>query len=139
MRRHEADGPRFSAHERKASRRYLLEVTPGLVLMLGSVALLLQLPDETSGPVVRTVAAVAAMGGAGWVVFAVWRHLRRAAEYEKRALLMTFSVSFAATTLTAFGFGLAALVGAHVEASEWLILSAGLMTWCIAGVVTTRR
>ncbi|KYJ97844.1 hypothetical protein M4D51_05855 [Microbacterium sp. p3-SID338] len=139
MNRRDVDDSRFSAHERKASRRYLLEMIPGLALMLGSLAVLMQAPSETSDAVLQTVAAVVAMGGAGWVVVAVWRHLRRAAEYEKRALLVTFSVSFAATTLTAFGFGLASLVGAQVAASEWLILSAGLMTWCIAGVVTTRR
>mgnify|MGYP001760100154 CR=1 FL=1 len=133
------DNPRYSKHERQTSRRYLLEVVPGLVVMLGSMLLLTQVSDLKGDPVLRTLAAWAAVAGAGWIVIAVWRHLRRAAEYETRALLVTLSISFATTTLTAFGLGLASLVGARVDASEWLVLAVGLMTWCIAGVVTTKR
>lgn len=122
----------FTAHERRATVRYLVEFGIGMALFL---ILFLMLPQwwvaqpGTPEHLVQTLVPALPLL---WLVVALWRHYRRADEMQREVFLRSFSFGFAVTTMSTVIVGLMRGSGIELNGGEWIIFVAGMTAWGVA-------
>lgn len=128
-----------SRHERRQTRRYLMEAAPALVVALTPVVALAAQGTRGFPPPVPLLLVAVAILGALWFLLAVVRHLRRADEYEQQRLRATFSWAFGAAMLAAFVLAVLGLAGVLIDHADLIIFAVGMTGWLLAGALMGRR
>lgn len=75
------------------------------------------------------------------VVRAVWRHVARIDDYQRALLLASLAGGFAVAMITAFTVGMLGTAGLAISAATaaWVVFSAGMAGWAVAGIFVGRR
>ena len=134
------DSPRRSTGDRARTRAYLREFLPGILgFGLALTAVVAWGDLDGAGPW-RYLWAVLPVLPLLCVVRAVVRHLGRADEYARLVLLRGLAGGFVVAMLTALTVGFLELAGLRLDhgGASWVIYSAGMVGWVVAGAVASR-
>lgn len=74
-----------------------------------------------------------------WTVRAVMRHVRRIDDYQQVLLLHALAVGFAIAMLASLTVGFLGVAGLPMQGAGWVIYSAGMLGWLVAGLRARRR
>lgn len=125
--------------EKAQAKRYIVEVLPPIALALVPTILLLSPFAGNINQATLWLLVGLAFLGSLLFVFTLVKHARRADEYQRRGLVISYSAGFAASMLTAFGIMLSELAGWKVPLSSLVVLVAGMTAWLVVAVVQGRR
>lgn len=74
-----------------------------------------------------------------WTVRAVLRHVRRIDDYQQLLLLNGLAVGFAIAMIASLTVGFLGIAGLPMQGAGWVIYSAGMLGWLVAGLLARRR
>ncbi len=74
-----------------------------------------------------------------WTVRAMLRHLRRVDDYQQLLLLHGLAVGFAIALIASLTVGFLGVAGLPTQWAGWVIYSAGMLGWVVAGLLARRR
>lgn len=74
-----------------------------------------------------------------WTVRAVLRHVRRIDDYQQLLLLHGLAVGFAIAMIASLTVGFLGIAGLPMHGAGWVIYSAGMLGWLVAGLLARRR
>jgi len=134
------DSPRRSTGDRARTRAYLREFLPGILGFGLTLTAVVAWGDLDGAGPWRYLWAVLPVLPLLWVVRAVVRHLGRADEYARLVLLRGLAGGFVVAMLTALTVGFLELAGLRLDhgGAGWVIYSAGMVGWVVAGAVASR-
>jgi len=74
-----------------------------------------------------------------WTVRAVLRHVRRIDDYQQLLLLNGLAAGFAIAMIASLTVGFLGIAGLPMQGAGWVIYSAGMLGWLVAGLLARRR
>ncbi|MFC0169997.1 hypothetical protein ACFFKC_18145 [Pseudoduganella danionis] len=124
--------PRFSAHERKHSQRYLRELGSSIAIYV-----LLLLPSLIYGPdmaagAAKTAVLTAPMLGFFLMIWAIARQVQRMDEYQRRLTMESLSLAAAITAAITFTYGFLEIAG-YPRLSMFVVWGIMGSAWAIMG------
>jgi len=134
------DSPRWSTGDWVRARAYLREFVPGILGYGLLLAAVIAWGGLDGGSPWRFLWAVLPVLPMLWVVRAVVRHLGRVDEYARLVLLRGLAGGFVVAMLAALTVGFLELAGLRLGhgGAGWVIYSAGMAGWVVAGAVASR-
>lgn len=133
------NSPAPAQRDRAATRRYVLEFFPAVILyliLLFGVSAVVDLKGSNPwNPLLALLPLIPVV----WMMVAAIRHYRRSDEYQRGLILRALACGFLAAMLTAVAVALLGTSSVSVAGGEWWIFGAGMATWGVASVVVVRR
>jgi len=128
-----------SAGDRARTQAYHREFWPsiiGYVAVLTAVLIWGGLDGDSPS---RFLWALLPVVPALWTVRAVLRHVRRIDDYQQLLLLHGLAVGFAIAMIASLTVGFLGIAGLPMQGGGWVIYSAGMLGWLVAGLLARRR
>ena len=133
------DSSRSSSGDRARARAYQRDFWPGMT-GYGVVLTVVLLWGGLDGPSPwRFLWAVLPVIPALWIVRAVVRHVHRVDDYQRLLLVQSLGVGFAIAMIAAVTAGFLGIAGLPMRSVGWIIYSAGMLGWVVAGRVLPTR
>ena len=120
---------RYTATEQSHGKRYMLEISTGIV---GFLVLFLGLPlamPANPDTAISLLVAVLPILPLFWVVIAIARHVGRVDEMQRALMLRSFAWGFGASILASLALLLLSRAGISVEYSAIAVFIAGMTGW----------
>ncbi|MCW4458810.1 hypothetical protein [Microbacterium sp. MPKO10] len=125
--------------DRAVTRRYLLELAPGIVGFLALFLAITTWGDLESGKPWNFILAVSPIVPILWMIVAVVRHVRRIDEFQQILILQSFALGFGVAMLTALAIALIGMTGIVVIGTEWYVFILGMTAWLTGSIWANRR
>lgn len=128
--------------ERAAIRRYAIEMAVAVIALLALLLVPLAALAPDAGPVLRVTWALLPIVPVLGIVAAVARYVNRVDELQRRVVLESLSVGFAAAMLAALTCAFIRSAGLDVGEVEWTVFLGGMLTFGVTVAIrswTTTR
>jgi hypothetical protein len=131
---HKIDGEQRSGHERKARRRYMLEMLASMALYSALLAASIVYVRPMAAGLPKTMLLMSPMLGFLLMIWAVARHVRRMDEYVRTVLLENIALAAAITAGLTFSYGFLETAGYPMVSMfhVWVALCACFGLVCLA-------
>lgn len=125
--------------ERRASRRYMLEIAAGAVGFLVTFLFLPELFPTEPGSPAAVVVALVPLVPVVWIAIALIRHVRRVDELQRGVIVLSLAIGFGAAMLISLAVVFLSTAGVVVPQPEWWVFLGGMAVWGVSiGVVSFR-
>jgi hypothetical protein len=125
--------------ERSVNRSYHIEFAIGMLGYLLALAATLIFGNLDGSSPWRLVWALLPVLPMVWIVVALLRHIRRVDEYQRFLLLQGLAVGFGVAMIASITLGFLGIAGLTGPLTGWIIFSAGMLGWLVAGTVARLR
>ncbi len=133
------DNTSESAGDRGRTQAYYRDFWPSIVGYIAVLTVVLIWGGLDGDSPARFLWALLPVVPAMWTVRAVLRHLRRIDDYQQLLLLNGLAVGFAIAMIASLTVGFLGIAGLPMRGAGWVIYSAGMLGWLVAGLLARRR